>query len=55
MKITGKENKQWSRLGSRATYGQAILMLAEKSENLTEFILEPFIVRDEVLDEPKII
>ena len=34
MKITGKENKQWSRLGSRATYGQAILMLAEKSENL---------------------
>ena len=34
MKITGKENKQWSRLGSRATYGQAILMLAEKLENL---------------------
>ncbi len=34
MKITGKENKQWSRLGSRATYGQAILMLAEKLDNL---------------------
>jgi len=34
MKITGKENKQWSRLGSRATYGQAILMLAEKLNNL---------------------
>ena len=34
MKITGKENKQWSRLGSRATYGQAILMLAEKLHNL---------------------
>ena len=34
MKITGKENKQWSRLGARATYGQAILMLAEKLENL---------------------
>ncbi len=34
MKITGKENKQWSRLGSRATYGQAILMLAEKIDNL---------------------
>lgn len=34
MKITGKENKQWSRLGSRATYGQAILMLAEKLQNL---------------------
>ena len=34
MKITGKENKQWSRLGSRATYGQAILMLAEQKKNL---------------------
>ena len=34
MKITGKENRQWSRLGSRATYGQAILMLAEINENL---------------------
>ena len=34
MKITGKENKQWSRLGSRATYGQAILMLAEHLDNL---------------------
>ena len=34
MEITGKENKQWSRLGSRATYGQAILMLAEKLDNL---------------------
>jgi len=34
MKITGKENNQWSRLGSRATYGQAILMLAEKLDNL---------------------
>jgi transketolase len=34
MKITGKENKQWSRLGSRATYGQAILMLAEKLDKL---------------------
>jgi transketolase len=34
MKITGKENKQWSRLGSRATYGQAILMLAEHQKNL---------------------
>ena len=34
MKISGKENKQWSRLGSRATYGQAILMLAEKLDNL---------------------
>ena len=34
MKISGKENKQWSRLGSRATYGQAILMLAEHLNNL---------------------
>lgn len=34
MKITGKENKQWSRLGARATYGQAILMLAEQVDNL---------------------
>lgn len=34
MKITGKDNKLWSRLGARATYGQAILMLAEHQENL---------------------
>lgn len=34
MKITGKENKQWSRLGARATYGQAILMLAEINDDL---------------------
>lgn len=34
MKITGKENKHWSRLGARATYGQAILMLAEHKDNL---------------------
>ncbi len=34
MKITGKENRQWSMLGARATYGQAILMLAEQVDNL---------------------
>jgi len=34
MKLTGKQNKLWSRIGSRATYGQAILMLAERKENL---------------------
>ncbi|HLD53082.1 MAG TPA: transketolase C-terminal domain-containing protein [Sediminibacterium sp.] len=34
MKITGKENRQWSRLGSRATYGQAILMLAEINNDI---------------------
>ena len=34
MKITGKENKLWSRLGARATYGQAILMLAKEVDNL---------------------
>jgi transketolase len=32
--ITEKDNRQWSRLGSRATFGQAILMLAEKQDNL---------------------
>jgi len=32
--ITEKDNRQWSRLGSRATFGQAILMLAEKKNNL---------------------
>jgi transketolase len=32
--ITEKDNRQWSRLGSRATFGQAILMLAEKKHNL---------------------
>jgi transketolase len=32
--ISEKENRQWSRLGSRATFGQAILMLAESKENL---------------------
>lgn len=34
MKITGKQNKLWSRLGSRAVYGQAILMAAEHYDNL---------------------
>lgn len=34
IQITEKESRQWSRLGSRATFGQAILMLAEKKENL---------------------
>lgn len=34
MKITGKQNKLWSRLGSRAVYGQAILMAAEHYDKL---------------------
>ena len=34
MIITEKDNRQWSKLGSRATFGQAILMLAEKKHNL---------------------
>jgi transketolase len=32
--ITKKESRQWSRLGSRATFGQAILKLAESKGNL---------------------
>jgi len=34
IEITEKDSRQWSRLGSRATFGQAILMLAEKKNNL---------------------
>jgi len=32
--ITEKENRNWSRMGSRATFGIAILLLAEQEENL---------------------
>jgi transketolase len=34
IEITKKESRSWSRIGSRATFGQAILMLAEYHENL---------------------
>jgi transketolase len=34
IKITEKESRQWSRFGSRATFGQAILLLAESKSNL---------------------
>lgn len=34
MEFTGKQNRLWSRIGSRATYGQAILMLGGFKENL---------------------
>ena len=34
IKITENDIKQWSRLGSRATFGQAILLLAKTKRNL---------------------
>jgi len=34
IKITEKESRLWSRFGSRATFGQAILLLAETQSNL---------------------
>ncbi len=34
IKITEKDSRQWSRFGSRATFGQAILLLAESKPNL---------------------
>lgn len=34
IEISEKDIKQWSRLGSRATFGQAILLLAKYSNNL---------------------